>query len=448
MTINEEFQSVKDFAFFPPHTLDAFKILSNQNGTNYELLRLIDTDFQMALSEKDLPRLILMAEDKSIAEDIKSASKVYFITSFKTKRGDDSVVMLFKKNRNPNLQPLELENVLSESEYNTAGYIDLGTKPKDMLYHFAHWPTYNADLKVLKELARQENWSFVSTPNDDDFPILKSYITYTFSKLWSDGGVTTSPTMQHAVFNTGLVNRNYQYIYALFEKNIGDKPWRFLQFCIPGIKRGGRLLAENFPALPKPAHYFNDISDVVYIISKERTPDEQLPDIQQDHYFIDHPDRLPRHFLLDTCRKSEPISKLLDIDTSKYTAEELRQYWTSIGEAISDDEDVYDDLEASFRNAVRKAVMRVSWNYRTAIPIYFPTNHKMSILLPLTFSNDTDAEIALVVEKNPISQKYSAPTILNLKMAYSNARLVCKPESDWLNQGFFSKVQNDKDDDE
>lgn len=68
----------------------------------------------------------------------------------------------------------------------------------------------------------------------------------------------------------------------------------------------------------------------------------------------------------------------------------------------------------------------------------------MSILLPLTFSANSDAEVALVVEKNPISQRYTAPTILNLKMAYSNARLVCKPESDWLNQGFFSEIQDDK----
>lgn len=109
---------------------------------------------------------------------------------------------------------------------------------------------------------------------------------------------------------------------------------------------------------------------------------------------------------------------------------------------MSSDPDVYDDLEASFRNAVRKAVMRVSWNYRTAVPIYFPSQNKMSILLPLAFGATADAEIALVVERNPISKRYTAPTILTLPTAYANARLVCKPESDWLNQRVLEPIVN------
>lgn len=48
--------------------------------------------------------------------------------------------------------------------------------------------------------------------------------------------------------------------------------------------------------------------------------------------------------------------------------------------------------------------------------------------------------LKLVVEYNNISQKYTAPTILTLPIAYSNARLVCKPESDWLNQRIFDSV--------
>lgn len=61
-------------------------------------------------------------------------------------------------------------------------------------------------------------------------------------------------------------------------------------FCVPGIRQGGRVLAENFRTLPKPAHYFNDISDISYIIALDKSPDEQLPDLQPDHYFIDHPE--------------------------------------------------------------------------------------------------------------------------------------------------------------
>lgn len=438
------YPNIKQFAFLPQRTLDSFRDLTGEHKTSYEVMSRINLDYQEALAEDGMPRIIFKATDKSVVEDMDLAEKVYFITSFDTNNSAGKVVLHFTRNQRPDQQPWELQTVLSENDYNNAAYIDLGNRPKDMLYNFAYWPTFVSDLKFLKDnMALKENWSFEADPDDDSFPILRRYITYTFAKLWWDKGVYISPTEQYAVFNTGLVNRNYQYIYALFERNDGDRPWKFNQFCIPGIKYGGRLLAENFATLPKPAHYFNDISDVVYIISKDRTPDEQLPDLQPDHYFVDHPDRLPMHFLLDACRKSEQIVGLLSTDTSTFSKEELESHWKAIGEAISDDENVYNDLESAFRNAVRKAVMRVSWNYRTAIPVYFPTSKKMSILLPLTFSTTADAEVALVVEKNPISSRYIAPTILNLTMAYSNARLVCKPESDWLNQQFFTKATDD-----
>lgn len=314
-----------------------------------------------------------------------------------------------------------------------------------MLFNYAQWTNYLGDLKVLKnQLALYENWSFKEEPDDDDFPILKNYINYTFAKAWQDKRVLLSLDGRYSVFNTGLVNRNYQYIYILFEKNIGLKPWKFVMYCIPGVKQGGRLLADNFKVLPKPVRYFSNISDISYIISEDKTPDEQIPDLQPDHYFIDHPERLPHYFLVDGCRKNIQIVDLLNKDISNYTEKEKKEYWQTIGDEIASDPDVYDDLESAFRNAVRKAVMRVSWNYRTAIPVYFPSYNKMSILLPISFSIKAEAEVALVVEYNSISQKYTAPTILTLPIAYSNARLVCKPESDWLNQRIFKTSINEE----
>lgn len=95
---------------------------------------------------------------------------------------------------------------------------------------------------------------------------------------------------------------------------------------------------------------------------------------------------------------------MLNTDTNSMSGEEESVHWKKIGEAIGDDSEVYDDLEASFRNAVRKAIMRVSWNYRTAIPVYFPSYDKMSILLPLSFGTNSEAEVALVVERNAVSK--------------------------------------------
>lgn len=445
--IIDDFSAVRNFAFLPDRSIETYRNLTNNTEPVYAVRIAINDEYISAASESGTPRILLKNGDSDVS-DIAQADRVYLTTRIISVTDNTPVVLVFVPNRNPDHQPWEMQKAITENEFASALYLELGEKPRDMLWNYAYWPGYIEDLKKLKnELALSENWSYKENPDDNDFPILKSYISYTFAKLWKDKQVFISVNGRYSVFNTGLVNRNYQYIYVLFERNVGTKPWKFNIFSTPGVKYGGRVLAENFKVLPKPAHYFSGISDISYIIASDKTPDEQLPDLQPDHYFIDHPERLPLHFLLDGCRKSPELVELLSRDISTQSIEELSTYWRTIGEKIGNNPDVYDDLEASFRNAVRKAVMRVSWNYRTAIPVYFPSYNKMSILLPLTFRVDSDAEVALVVERNPISQKYTAPTILGLPTAYANARLVCKPESDWLNQRVLEPIAKEAEED-
>jgi hypothetical protein len=77
------------------------------------------------------------------------------------------------------------------------------------------------------------------------------------------------------------------------------------------------------------------------------------------------------------------------------------------------------------------AEKRIRWNFKTAIPQYHPRLDAMSLLLPLALINDEVVDIALVVTRNP-SGSYQGRTILPLDWAYNNARLVCRPDSDWL----------------
>lgn len=437
----EIYATIKDFAYFPDRALDSFRSLYHEAGSTFEIIKLLETEYQKAAVEIENPRIIYKKQSSLIVDDPSLADRIYLISNLQSVSDNSAIVLSFIPNKKKDKQPWEMERAITESEYSSSLYAELGNKPKDMLFNFCYWPNYLEDLKELKNnLALPENWSYSGSPADEDFPILKSYITYTFAKLWIDKQVYQSLDQRYSVMNTGLVNRNYQYIYILFERNNGTKPWKFCMLCIPGVKYGGRLLANEFRSLPGPARYFKDISDISYMIAADKSPDEQLPDLQPDHYFVDHPDRLPLHFLLDGCRKSPELIELLKDSANKLTQVEIMSHWKLIGELISSNPDVYDDLESSFRNSVRKAVMRVSWNYRTAIPVYFPSFHKMSILLPLSFSSEKEAEVALVVERNAASQKYTAPTILPLPTAYANARLVCKPESDWLNQRVFEQT--------
>ena len=439
--LTDTYPTLKDFAFIPDHTLDSYRALTNSSGASYAIRFDLNKEYLVAASEEGTPNVVLK-QGNTVVSDYSQADHIYIITT-KSSTDGSLVVLVFAPNKIPNHQPWEMQKAITKNEFQSDNYIELGSKPRDMLYNYAVWSTYLDDLKELKNnLALPENWSYKESPADDDFPILKSYLAYTFAKLWKDKQVYVSVSGQYSVFNTGLVNRNYQYIYVIFEKYSGTKPWKFSTFACPGVRYGGRILSGHFESLPQPAHYFKNIEDISYIISTDKTPDEQLPDLQPDHYFVDHPERLPLDFLRDGCRKNHKLLELINTDTSSMDAVSFEEHWSTIGDTISNDPDVYDDLEASFRNAVRKAIMRVSWNYRTAIPVYFPSHNKMSILLPLSFGTNSEAEVALVVERNAVSKKYTAPTILNLPTAYANARLVCKPESDWLNQKVLEPVYN------
>ena len=63
--------------------------------------------------------------------------------------------------------------------------------------------------------------------------------------------------------------------------------------------------------------------------------------------------------------------------------------------------------------------------------MYYPKKDKMCVFLPLCLVKDNEVDVALVVEKTP-SGRYQGSTIYELSWAYKCARLVCRPDSDWL----------------
>jgi hypothetical protein len=63
-----------------------------------------------------------------------------------------------------------------------------------------------------------------------------------------------------------------------------------------------------------------------------------------------------------------------------------------------------------------------------AVPQYH--EKKIQLLIPLFFENDNKLDLALVLTKK--DGYYQGHTCLTLDMAYNNARLIAKPESNWL----------------
>lgn len=263
------------------------------------------------------------------------------------------------------------------------------------LFHFAYCGAFDEEVAQLAELAAPERWQ--TSPESKPFDILHSYIYHTFKKLSQDYNAATSreerdmiiqinEKHQKCCFNTGLFTSKYESIYAFFEenKNEGKQPWYLVGF----LKESNPQLAP-FKTLPERPKYFSDTSVLIY--------DPRLPIRANKDHILGDPENIKRL-------------------PAKYRDNEVL-------------------LNNLFIGAVKMAETKVSANYRLAIPQYF--NGRIQLLIPLTFDSDK-VDIALAIERE--DDIYKARTCLTLDMAYNNARLLVKPDVNWITTG---KIKQD-----
>ena len=116
-----------------------------------------------------------------------------------------------------------------------------------------------------------------------------------------------------------------------------------------------------------------------------------------------------------------------DVDITLAASAKLRSLpfcWTTLRATSPSD----CALQSHLRGAVDNAKTQVARNYKTAIPQFY--RGRVQLLLPLCMSHAKHADLAMVVEQH--STFYQASKCLTLDMAYSNARLLAKPDRDWL----------------
>lgn len=94
------------------------------------------------------------------------------------------------------------------------------------------------------------------------------------------------------------------------------------------------------------------------------------------------------------------------------------------------------DAQGRLQGALNIALNRVHANYRAAVPHSF--NGELQLLLPLCLRQRNRPDLILTVSRIdtvppvPGSFIYTARTILTLNIPYRNARLVARPEKNWL----------------
>ena len=305
------------------------------------------------------------------------------------------------------------------------------------------WDIAINELTVNKAL--DEDWWY---EEEDKLtkPILKRYISYTFERLQyedelerkkadSEGRKAVLKILEnkeYAVWNTGLVNNVYDPIFAFFVRNDGrdsavTQPWIFIDFNTANSHRQ-RIIAE-FPYKPARASYFDDPRELFYDITA------QPPTLDFDHFLKDNIERIPIGFIKKWCVSSFPFEE----HPEELPRMKREAYYKRLADAIYADEDWKQFVTTGFRNAVNVALSRVSWNYKTAIPVYYIADKKMQLLLPLALEDKKRIDVALVCEHvyRPEDgvNNYQGKTIFTLEMAYNNARLITRPDSDWLMAG-------------
>lgn len=195
-----------------------------------------------------------------------------------------------------------------------------------------------------------------------------------------------TPANSHACFNTGLVTKNLEPIFAFFEANRNPNPnGGHSPFCFKAfLRKSDYQLLKTFPDVrPDIADFFQKPEDLIFDPRCKLIP-------QIDHIIQDNLNRFPAHI---QCLDSNEIRRRLD-------------------------------------GAIEEVKKRVKTNYKLAVPQFY--NNRIQLLLPLNMTpGSPNPDLALAIHK--ISQDtYTARTCLTLKMAYNNARLIVKPQSVWL----------------
>ena len=251
------------------------------------------------------------------------------------------------------------------------------------LERFAFLASFDRKLQSLAAMA-PEDWNYKYTESKCALPILYSYIHYTFQRVQEENKIAYGedatqggkPT-RIACFNTGLTTEYFDPIFAAFSESNsedGDEP-----FFLRGFFTESQHPLTCFPRRPDPANYFTDPADLIY--------DRRLSLVRNVEHIVERIERFPTHY------RDNPRRLVNAVDI-----------------------------------AISRAEQRVIRNYKTAIPQY--NRGRIQLLLPLCLDDPAVADVALVIGKE--GAVYKGYTVLTLDMAYNNARLLTRPDREWL----------------
>lgn len=274
---------------------------------------------------------------------------------------------------------------------------DVGGRP-DTIRSFAFFPYRGAEhlddgqelsrrawadaLGSLADLAEDEDWSGPRATGRP-LPILGSYVRYTYQRLVMEQKIQTSDDGEFAALNTGLLTQHAEDIFGLFQRNHHPdaQEWVFKKWAT----ESDRDILRHFPTPPEMAAYVTSSSDLVYDWHRDLK-------LAYDHILGDNLERFPPELAAHPRRARQSLDHAVD--------------WT---------------------------LKRTRRNYKIVVPQWYPRLREAGaqFLMPLDLTGTGTADLALVVSEVG-DTAYRGHTVLTLEMAYTNARLVARPDSEWL----------------
>ena len=253
----------------------------------------------------------------------------------------------------------------------------------DNLYSFAQIPSFSTVIKDLKDMVEDEDWTYHNTPATSSYPILENYINYTYKRIAIEKKISYSKDLKYCCFDTGLITRGQgETVYMMFSENVNpavDCYWHFSKFF-----KQGEHDVNKFEKLPEMAFYWDEPSKLIYDTRKDLV-------VNVEHIIADNKARFP-----------SPYNAMPDYQ-----------------------------LKMVVNGCIELTKNKLKRNYKIAVPQYFFTGNTIQLLIPLCLSSPSIADLAIVVED--YGTMYRASTCLTLDMAINNARLLARPDRDWLN---------------
>lgn len=398
--IIENKKDIYDF-YIPPKLILSVKEMAALGLDDHSIVETIQNDYARAIHDETIE---------------KREEGLVFPLSFSNKN-DENMIGAIKRADAGNAYEYYLNYVGTDKE-----------RPKDLMKREVYFNDYDEALKDLKDLAREESWCYKHSR--DPLLILKIYLQYTYHRLFVQKKIFVDPISGFVAFNTGLVDDHYEAIFALLMVNKDEtikNKYIFQGFTIAGTQGLGKVLVEHFNPLPEKATYFESFDEFVPKFIGD------VPHTDYQHIIHDNLDRFPLDFL---DRISTPFNYehklVLQLIEEKSDFQRGRLFHQLVA-CLDKNQLFYSLIRTSLEMAINKGVRMIKYDFRKALPSFFPTRNVLSILLPLSFDEDDDkVQAALLIEKMP-SGNYQGQTILTLKQCYVNSRIISSLDSTYLN---------------